>query len=42
MTQDDDTEGDFWPGTGLFMPRGGGKRRYGVRNLIKAVKGGTH
>lgn len=32
---------DFWPGTGLFMPRGGGKRRYGVRNLIKAVRA-TH
>lgn len=25
---------DFWPGTGLWMVRGGPTRRYGVRSLI--------
>jgi hypothetical protein len=29
---------DFWPGTGLWMPRGTARRRYGVRNLISHVR----
>lgn len=28
---------DFWPGSGLWIKRGSGRRRYGVRALIKEV-----
>ena len=28
---------DFWPGTGLWIPRGGERRNRGVRSLIKKV-----
>ena len=29
---------DFWPGTGLWIPRGDKLRRRGVRELIKYVE----
>lgn len=31
---------DFWPGTGLWIPRTTKKRSYGVRNLIDFCKKG--
>lgn len=30
---------DFWPGTGLWVVRGTGERRRGVRHLIKRLGG---
>jgi len=30
---------DFWPGTGLWIVRGTGERRRGVRHLIKRLGG---
>ena len=30
---------DFWPGTGLWIERGKGDRRRGVRRLIEVIKG---
>ncbi|CEL30253.1 hypothetical protein [Pseudomonas fluorescens] len=28
---------DFWPGTGKYIPRGGGRSGRGVFNLLKSV-----
>lgn len=30
---------DFWPGTGLWIDRGTGAKRRGVRNLIAHING---